>query len=197
MTAYSIFLGSAPSTDHTMVGALPAVALYLLTAILMKLWPRRYPMLTGILALLTVGLMIAAVVLWVQTPHKVFFSFAFFNLLWSLISVCALHVACADESSPILRFVSFASFGILLGVAAIVLIILACAGGDCDCDCGDCCDCGEVRGKQKKGKQGFLTAREEEKILRGAAMLAAEEAMEAGAKRKKKEKDGGEDDPEV
>jgi hypothetical protein len=42
-----------------------------------------------------------------------------------------------------------------------------------------------------------LTAREEEKILRGAAMLAAEEAMEAGAKRNKKAKDGGEDDPEV
>ena len=76
--------------------------------------------------------------------HEGFFSFGFFNLLWTLISVIALHVACSDEESPALRFASFASFGILLGVAAIVLAILVCAGRDCDCDCsGDCCDCGD------------------------------------------------------
>ena len=142
MGAYYIHIAGKPMTSHLIAGALVSIALYALTALLMRLWPRRYPLLTGSIALVTLALIVVSIVFWVKNDNKVFFSFAFFNLLWTLISVIALHVACSDETSPALRFASFASFGILIAVAAIVLAILACAGGDCDCDCGDCCDCG-------------------------------------------------------
>lgn len=151
MTAYYAFLGVRPSATPLLAGALISMGLYLLLALLMHLWPHRYPLLTGIVALLTLTLMVVSIVFWVKNDNKVFFSFVFFNLLWTLISVCALLAACTDEISPALRFASFASFGILLGVAVIVLVILACAGGDCDCDCSDgCCDCGDCGFGEKK-----------------------------------------------
>ena len=142
MGAYYIHIASKPLVSHLIAGALVALTLHGITALLMQIWPDRYALLTGIIALLAVALSIVSIVFWVKNDNKIFFSFAFFNLLWTLISVIALHVACSDETSPALRFASFASFGILIAVAAIVLAILACAGGDCDCDCGDgCCDC--------------------------------------------------------
>lgn len=142
MTAYYVHIQSKPTTAVLIAGALVSIVLYAILAILMQAWPTRYALLTGMVAFAAAALMIVAIVFWVKGHNKLFFSFAFFNLLWTLISVIALHVACADERSPCLRFASFASFGILMAVAAIVLALLVCAGGDCDCDCVDCCDCG-------------------------------------------------------
>ena len=149
MTAYYIHLSTAPISAVLFAAILPSAVIHGLTALLMQIMPRRYALLTGALAVLTLALLIVAIVFWVRNDNKVFFSFSLFNLLWALISVVALHVACSDEGSPALRFASFASFGILLGVAAIVMIILVCASGDCDCD-GSCCDCGDCgcRGKE-------------------------------------------------
>lgn len=160
MTAYYVFVHTTPQTTVLVAGALASLLLYALIAALMQAWPHRYPLLTGIVALVAVVLMVISIVFWVRNDNKLFFSFVFFNLLWTLISVIALHVACTDEASPALRFASFASFGILIGVAAIVLVILACAGGDCDCDCSDgCCDCGDIRGSDtqtRKKKRRFF-----------------------------------------
>ena len=167
MTAYYVFLGSRPTATPLLAGALVSIGIYALTALLMQAWPRRYPLLTGLGALLTVALMIVSIVFWVKNENKVFFSFVFFNLLWTLISVCALHVACADETSPALRFASFAAFGILLGVAVIVLVILACAAGDCDCDCSDgCCDCGDGCDCSGSEGQGPKTAKKQRNRFR-------------------------------
>ena len=94
---------------------------------------------------MTVALIVVSIVFWVRSDSKVLFSFAFFDLLWTLIALIALHVACSDEESPWLRFSSFAAFGVLIAVGSIVLVILVCAGGGdgSDCDCGgDCGDCG-------------------------------------------------------
>lgn len=155
MTAYYIHLATTPPPSVLFAAVLPSAVIYALTALLMQAKPHRYALLTGALAALTLALLIAAIVFWVRNDNKVFFSFCFFNLLWTLISTVALHFACTDEGSPALRFASFASFGILLGVAAIVLVILVCAGGDCDCD-GSCCDCGDCgcRGKEAPTTRG-------------------------------------------
>ena len=146
MTAYYIHLQATPSFTSLIAAALVSVAIYAILAVLFQLLPDRYGLLTGVTGLILLALIITSIVFWVRSDSKVFFSFGFFTLLWTLIAVIALHVACSDEESPWLRFASFASFGILMAVAAIVLVILACAGGDCDCDCGDgcgdCCDCG-------------------------------------------------------
>ena len=115
-----------------------------LTALLLQLFPDRYGVVTVAVSLLTVALGTASVVFWIRNDEKTLWSLGFFLLLWVLISVIALHVACSDEESPWLRFASFAAFGLLLLVAAVVLLILLCVAGDgCDCDCdGGCCDCG-------------------------------------------------------
>ena len=184
MTAYYAFLGVRPSATPLLAGALVSMVLYLLLALLIHLWPHRYPLLTGIVALLTVALMVVSIVFWVKNDNKVFFSFVFFNLLWSLISVCALHAACTDENSPAQRFASFASFGILMGVAVIVLVILACAAGDCDCDCGDCCDCSGGSGQSKKNSKSKAAG------VTGATTAAIRhEIVDEVKKREKRKKD--------
>ncbi|MBQ3506984.1 MAG: hypothetical protein IJA91_00415 [Clostridia bacterium] len=144
MTAYYIHLQAKPSFTTLAAAALVSVAVYAVLAVLFQFLPNRYGLLTGVAGLILLVLIIASIVFWVRSDSKIFFSFGFFTLLWTLIAVIALHVACSDEESPWLRFASFAAFGILMAVGAIVLIILACAGGGdgCDCDCGgDCCDC--------------------------------------------------------
>lgn len=147
MTAYYIHIETKPAPAALIAAALVSVAIYAILAILFQVLPNRYGLLTGATGLIILALLITAIVFWVKSDSKVFFSFGFFTLLWTLITVISLHVACSDEESSWLRFASFAAFGILMAVGAIVLVILACAagGGDgCDCDCGgDCCDCGD------------------------------------------------------
>lgn len=147
MTAYYIHLGKEPTHVALLLGVLVPVALFTLVCLLLQVSPNRYGLWTGVTSLLTVALIVVSIVFWIKSDSKVLFSFAFFDLLWTLIAVIALHVSCSDEKSPWLRFSSFAAFGVLIAVGSIVLIILACAGGgDCDCDCGECCDCGDCGG---------------------------------------------------
>ncbi len=146
MTAYYIHIEAKPAPAALIAAALVSIAIYAILAILFQFLPNRYGLFTGATGLIILALLITAIVFWVKSDSKVFFSFGFFTLLWTLITVISLHVACSDEESPWLRFASFAAFGILMAVGGIVLIILACVGGDgCDCDCGDgcgdCCDC--------------------------------------------------------
>lgn len=143
MTAYYIHLGRVPTPSAMAAAVAVAAGLYALVCILMQVLPNSYGFITGIAALASLGLLIACAVFWVRSGDKTLFSFGFFNLVWVLITVISLRVACSDEGSPRLRFSSFASFGLLIVVAAVVMLILLCAGGDgCDCD-GDCCDCGD------------------------------------------------------
>jgi hypothetical protein len=146
MTAYYLHLGKEPTHGELLLGFILPVVLFGLVCILLQVKPDRYGLWTGGTCLLTVILIIVSIVFWVRSDSKVLFSFAFFDLLWTLIAVIALHAACSDEESPWLRFSSFAAFGVLMAVGMIVLIILVCAGGGdgCDCDCGgDCCDGGD------------------------------------------------------
>ena len=146
MTAYYLHLGKEPTHGELLLGFILPVVLFGLVCVLIQVKPDRYGLWTGLTCLLTVILIIVSIVFWVRSDSKVLFSFAFFDLLWTLIAVIALHVACSDADSPWLRFSSFAAFGVLMAVGMIVLIILVCAaGGDgCDCDCGgDCCDGGD------------------------------------------------------
>lgn len=146
MTAYYLHLGKQPTHGELLLGFIVPVVLFGLVCILIQVKPDRYGLWTGMTCLLAVILIVVSIVFWVRSDSKVLFSFGFFDLLWTLIALIALHVACSDEESPWLRFSSFAAFGVLMAVGSIVLIILVCAaGGDgCDCDCsGDCCDCGD------------------------------------------------------
>lgn len=146
MTAYYLHLGKEPTHGELLLGFILPVVLFGLVCVLIQVKPDRYGLWTGGTCLLAVILIIVSIVFWVRSDSKVLFSFAFFDLLWTLIAVIALHVACSDEESPWLRFSSFAAFGVLMAVGMIVLILLVCAGGGdgCDCDCsGDCCDGGD------------------------------------------------------
>lgn len=168
MTAYYIHLQAKPAFISLMAAALVSVAIHAILTVLFQVLPDHYGLLTGSAGLVLVGLIITSIVFWVKSDSKVFFSFGFFTLLWTLISVIALHVACSDEESPWLRFASFAAFGILIAVGLIVLVILACAsGGDgCDCDCGgDCCDCGDCGGGGASEKTSAKPVRKKRRRL--------------------------------
>ena len=161
MAAYYIHLEKMPSIEEMTVCAGGVLVLFGILALPVSLWPDRYSLMTAIVGLISLGLAVTSVVFWIRNEDKALWSLAFFLLLWVGISVIALCAACSDEDCPWLRFASFASFGLLMVVAAVVLIVLACAAGDCDCDCsgGDCCDCGDCgcgggdgKGARKKGR---------------------------------------------
>ncbi len=145
MAAYYVHLGDVPSAAEEAAVLAAVVLLYGLTALFMQILPDRYGLVTAVASLLAAAGGIVSVVFWIRNVEKTLWSLGFFLFLWALINLIALHVACSDEESPWLRFSSFAAFGLLMIVAAVVLIILVCAAGDCDCDCsgGDCCDCGD------------------------------------------------------
>ena len=170
MTAYYVQIREKPSFSALIAASLISVGIYALLFILLSCKPNRYGLWNGMAGLVTLALIIASVVFWVRSDSKVFFSFAFFTLLWTLVAVVTLHLACSDEGSPWLRFSSFAAFGILLAVGGIVLVILACAGGgDCDCDCGDCgcecCDCGDCCDRGGADAKTDKVARKQRKRL--------------------------------
>ena len=166
MTAYYIHIEAKPTLTTLIVAALISVAVYAILAILFQFFPNRYGLLTGVAGLILLALIITSIVFWVKSDSKIFFSFGFFTLLWTLITVIALHVACSDEEDPWLRFASFAAFGILMAVGGIVLIILACAAGDgCDCS-GDCCDCGDCGGCDCGGGGGAETQAAKKKNIK-------------------------------
>lgn len=148
IAAYYLHLGKTPTSAEMTVCAGAVILLFVVLAVFMSVWPDRYGLITGITGLCTLGLAITSVVFWIRNEDKGLWSLGFFLLLTVGISVICLCAACSDEDSPLLRFSSFASFGLLMVVAAIVLLILVCAAGDCDCDCsgGDCCDCGDCGG---------------------------------------------------
>ncbi len=156
MAAYYIHLGDLPSVTEVAAILAVVVLLYGLAALFMQILPNRYGIVTAVGSLLTAAGGIVSVVFWIRNVEKTLWSLGFFLLLWVLIDLIALHAACSDEESPWLRFASFAAFGLLMIVAAVVLIILACAAGSCDCDCsgGDCCDCGGGGGSENaKGRR--------------------------------------------
>ncbi len=147
LTAYYLHLGQEPDIGRMIAGFLISLGLYAIVCILIQIWPNRYGACTGSVSLLTVVLIAVSIVFWIVNNQKVLPSFCFFSLIWVLITVVSLHISCSDEESAWLRFSSFASFGILIVIGAVVLLILVCLGGDgCDCDCGDgcgdSCDCG-------------------------------------------------------
>lgn len=159
MSAYSVHHAVPPDFSVLFAGMLVTVVLYVVLCLLMLLLPTQHGLWTGVMALLALALLIVSIVFWVRNDAKTLFSFCFFNLVEAGIIIITLHFACSEEESPWLRFMSFASFGLLIVVASVVLIILMCAaGGDgCDCDCGDgCCDgcdCGCGGGNSKARKR--------------------------------------------
>lgn len=170
MTAYYVHIEAAPAFSALIAASLVSVGIYALLAVLFLCKPNRYGLWNGLAGLAVLALIIVSIVFWIRSDSKVFFSFAFFTLLWTLIAIVALHAACSDEDSPWLRFSSFAAFGILMAVGGIMLIILACAGGDCDCDADccacdgcDCCDCCD-RGGSSDTQAGHVARKQRKRM---------------------------------
>ncbi len=145
ISAYITHLNTHPTAARLLVGALVPLLLCAVFAILHLCLPSLGDRLAKIGLLLSIVLLITALVLWICLDEKTLVSFAFFNLFGVLcIHATALYVYEDTDCTP-LRYLSFASFGLLLVVAIVAGIILMLVSGDgCDCDCGDgCCDCGD------------------------------------------------------
>ncbi len=156
--AYYTLVAVEPTVSSLLIGAaLPTLLCVGLTAILMLL-PHRYAGITLGGALVSVISIAIFIVLWVKSQtsaETVGASFGFFELLSVLLTVIALYAACEEPGSPWLRFLSFASFGLLMVAGAVVLVILLVTGDGCDCDldCCDGCDCGSGDGTARKRRR--------------------------------------------
>lgn len=163
-SAYYTHIKATDLAPSLIPGLLLPLGLAALLCLVLLILPRRYAGLTMAGGIITLLAAIIAVILWIVAdplPDRILWSFLFFTLLALGATIVATYAAMEDDEPsaqgrlPCLRYLSFASFGLFLAVAAIVLLILMCAGGDCDCDCCDGCDCGDCSSgaKSKKSKK--------------------------------------------
>ncbi len=181
--AYYTHIRVRPPETELIAGAVIPVGLCLACLLIAVLLPRKMTVVPLICGFATVGMIIFCIVMWVRaglTAQSVPWSFAMFNLIGVLLAIIAHVYTCAelpddepeavaadaeaqeDIAQPVdpawswLRYLSFASFGLLMIAGVVVAVILICASGDCDCDCGDCCDCsggGDGTGAHKKRRR--------------------------------------------
>ena len=101
--------------------AIPAVIILLLVYLMLQIFPKK----TAISAAAAANavLLAAAAVLWAMTG-RLSFSFGFFCLLISLFSVCVFGITNNHDEQPVLRNISYGSFGAFVIITAVVIVLI-------------------------------------------------------------------------
>lgn len=98
-------------------------AVSFVTYLLVRLFPKARKFVLTIATLGTIAMLIAFAVLWIRKGYE-FYSFAFFNTVFTLFYVVTDAVTIGEYDRNVIRDISFGSFGIFLVVAMVVLFII-------------------------------------------------------------------------
>lgn len=96
----------------------------LFTYLLVRLFPKTKKFVLTIATLGTVIMLIAFAVLWIKKGYE-YYSFAFFNTVFTLFYIVTTAVTISESDRLVIRDVSFGSFGIFLVIAMVVLFIIS------------------------------------------------------------------------
>lgn len=102
---------------------IPAIV-SLVTYLLVRLFQKIKKFVLAIFTIGTIAMLIAFAVLWIKNGYE-FYSFAFFNLVFTLFYVVVDAVTVGEYDRSVIRDISFGSFGIFLVVALVVLFIIS------------------------------------------------------------------------
>lgn len=98
-------------------------AVSFVTYLLVRLFLKARKFVLTIATLGTIAMLIAFAVLWIRKGYE-FYSFAFFNTVFTLFYVVTDAVTVSECDRNVIRDISFGSFGIFLVVAMVVLFII-------------------------------------------------------------------------
>jgi len=94
------------------------------TYLLVRLFPKARKFVLSIATLGTIAMLIAFAVLWIREGYE-YYSFAFFNTVFTLFYVVTDAVTISENDRFVIRDISFGSFGIFLVIAFVVLFIIS------------------------------------------------------------------------
>ncbi len=118
----------------------------LLSYLFVRIFSRGKKIVLAVSTVLTVAMLIAFAVLWIKNGYE-FYSFVFFNTVFTLFYVVVDAVTIGDFDRLVTRDISFGSFGIFFAVAIVVLFILS--EGDIFDGVLDFGSIGDGKGKKK------------------------------------------------
>lgn len=124
VSAYYLTNGIAINLFELIVATIPAVAILVLIYLMLGIYSKTKRTTLSIAAVLNFALLVAAVVFWIRTGGT-FFSFGFFCLLVSMFSICVFGVTINHDERPVLRDISYGSFGSFVILTIVVIVILS------------------------------------------------------------------------
>lgn len=102
---------------------IPAIV-SLITYLLIRLCPKIKKFVLAVSTIGAIAMLIAFAVLWIKNGYE-FYSFAFFNSVFTLFYVVVDAVTVGEYDRLVIRDISFGSFGIFLVIALVVLFIIS------------------------------------------------------------------------
>lgn len=96
----------------------------LVTYLLVRLFPKGRKFILSIATLCSIAMLIAFAVLWIKNGYE-YYSFAFFNTVFTLFYIVTDAVTISEADRNVIRDISFGSFGIFLVIAMVVLFIIS------------------------------------------------------------------------
>lgn len=102
---------------------IPAIV-SLVTYLLVRLLPKIKKFVLAVSTIGTIAILIALAVLWIKNGYE-FYSFAFFNSVFTLFYVVVDAVTVGEYDRLVIRDISFGSFGIFLVIAFVVIFIIS------------------------------------------------------------------------
>ncbi len=146
VSAYYLTKGLSLNLFELIIAAIPAGAILTLIYLMLQIYSKTKKMTLSIAAIINLIILVVAVIYWIRT-NEIFFSFGFFSLLISLFHICVFGISINHDERPVLKDISYGSFGSFVILTVVVIVILS---------EGDILDIGDLgisgNGKKKAAK---------------------------------------------
>lgn len=103
---------------------IPSGLILMLIYLMLQTYSKSKKVTLFIATIINLALLVAAVVYWVKTGNT-FFSFGFFCLLVTLFAICVFGVTINHDQRPVLKDISYGSFGSFVILTLVVIVILS------------------------------------------------------------------------
>ena len=145
VSAYYLTRDLSLNLLELIIAAVPACAILLLIYLMLQIYSKTKKATLSIAAIINFILLVIAVIYWIKSGDT-FFSLGFFYLLVSLFFICVFGVTINHDERPVLRDISYGSFGSFVILTVVIIVILS------EGDFLDIGDLGFGGSKKKKSK---------------------------------------------
>lgn len=124
VSAYYLVKEVNISLYEMLMSSVFAAGILLLVYLMLQIFSKTKKVTVTTATIINVVLMAAAIILWILRDAG-FYSFGFFSLLISMFYLCVFGININHKKRPVLRDISFGSFGTFVIITVVVLAILS------------------------------------------------------------------------